>query len=355
MRQAVFDERIDRLAERLRASSVDATLLCSPSNVFYFTGYRGGVMVASADGSVSLFSTMPVSTPVAGRIEVVEKLGRRDAVTMALEYLGNRRISLGYDTLSVETYLNIVKTAPLTSLTPVKDMVYELRQVKSQDELEVLRKACFYASTAVEVAREIISYGTTVADIRRAIADNVYRLGAELAFNPRVSFGEDTFLNMDSPSERSVKQGELVKMAVGVVVEGYVATLSRTYFYGGKPSEKLVKSYTSLLRLKEMVMTLASPWTSAVSIYDKCRAFAIESGLDPATLTSFGRGIGLEDEEPPLINANSADIIREGTVVSIGPDLLLPGRYGISVTDVYRVSADGVELLTDASLELELS
>ncbi|MEM2237792.1 MAG: Xaa-Pro peptidase family protein [Candidatus Caldarchaeum sp.] len=354
MRQAAFEERIDKLAERLRSSSVDAMMLCSPSNVYYFTGYRGGVMVASADGSVILFSTLPVSTSLAGRIEVVERLGRRDAVIMALEYVGNRRISLGYDTLSVETYQTIVKTTPSISLTPLKDLVYELRQVKSPEELEVLRKASLYASSAVEVAREIISYGTTVADIRRAIADNVYRQGAELAFNPRISFGEDTFLNKDSPSDRSVKQGELVKISVGVVVDGYVAPLSRTYFYGGKPSEKLAKSYMSLLRLKEMVKTSASPWTSAVSIYDRCRAFAIESGLDPATLTSFGRGVGLEDEEPPLINANSADIIREGTVMSIGPDLLLPGRYGISVTDIYRVSADGVEPLTDASIELEI-
>ncbi len=355
LRQAVFEERIERLAERLRSSSTDAVLLCSPANIYYFTGYRGGVMFASADGAVNLFSTLPVSTPIAGRVEVVERLGRRDAVVMALEYIGNRRMALGYDTITVETHQAIIKAAPSISLVPFKDIIYELRQIKSQDELVFLRKACNSASTAVDVIREVISSGITVADIRRAVADNVYRSGAELAYNPRISFGDDTFLNINSHAERSLRNGELVKIGLGVVVEGYVAPISRTYFYGGKPSEKLVKAYSLLLKLKEMVRESVAPWSSAVSIYDRCRAFALESGLDPSTLTHFGKGVGLEDEEPPLIHAGSADIIRENTVMSIGPDLLLPGRYGLSVSDVYHISSTGAELLTDASLELELA
>ncbi len=354
MGQAAFEDRIERLIERLRSLSTDAVLLCSPANVYYFTGYRGGIMFASADGTVNLFSTMPVSTPVAGRVGVVEKLGRREAITMALEYIGNRRMAIGYDTMTVETYQAIIKTAPSISLVPLKDTIYELRQIKSQDELAFLRRACRSASTAIDVVREVISSGTTVADIRRAIADNIYRSGAELAYNPRISFGDDTSLNINSRAERSLRNGELVKITLAAVVEGYVAPISRTYFYGGKPPEKLVKAYSLLLRLKEIVRESVAPWSSATLIYDRCRAFAIESGLEPSALTYLGKGIGLEDEEPPLIHAGSSDIIRENTVMSIGPDILLPGLYGLSASDVYHISSEGVELLTDASLELEL-
>jgi Xaa-Pro aminopeptidase len=112
-----------------------------------------------------------------GRLEVVEKLGRRDAFALALDYLGNRRMTLGYDTLSFENYQQLIKTAPSTSLVSAKELLYELRQVKSPEELELLRKGAEIASTALDVAREVITLGTTSSDIRRAIADNVYRSG----------------------------------------------------------------------------------------------------------------------------------------------------------------------------------
>jgi len=351
---AVFERRVEKLAEGLRSSSVDAVILTHPPNVYYFTGFKGGVLVCGADGTISIFSTTPVTTPLAARAEIIERLGRREALTLAFEYIGDRRISLGYDILPIEAYYTLIKTKPSISLKPIKDFIYELRQVKSSEEVENLRKASAIASTAIDVVREVITYGTTVSDIRRALADYVYRMNGELAFNPQISFGDDTFLNINSDNNRELRKGELIKIRVGVVVNEYVAVLSRTYHYGRNPPEKIVKTYNALISLNEMIKKMSTPWSPAVSIYDRCRAFAIESGLEPSALTAYGGGVGLEEVEPPLIVANSVDIMREDTVLSIGPDYLLQGRYGISVSDIYHVSSSGAEPLTEASRELEI-
>jgi Xaa-Pro aminopeptidase len=308
----------------------------------------------ASDGTGTIFSTTPVSTPLVGRLEVVEKLGRRDAFALALDYLGNRRMTLGYDTLSFENYQQLIKTAPSTSLVSVKELLYELRQVKSPEELELLRRGAEIASTALDVAREVITLGTTSSDIRRAIADNVYRSGAELVSNPHIAIGEDTFLHTSSHPNRSIKKGDPVMIRVGVRVGGYTAVLSRTLYYGDNPPDKFVKDYNSLMQLKETIRTAVSPWSSAVSIYDRCRAAALELRLEPSTLTIFGRGVGVEAEEPPILTSGSSDIIRENTVISIGPDLLLCGRYGISDTDMYHVTSSGTKPLTDAEHVLAL-
>jgi Xaa-Pro aminopeptidase len=115
-----------------------------------------------------------------------------------------------------------------------------------------------------------------------------------------------------------------------------------------------VKDYNSLMQLKETIRAAVSPWSSAVSVYDRCRAAALELRLEPSTLTIFGRGVGVEAEEPPILTAGSSDIIRENTVISIGPDLLLYGRYGISDTDMYHVTSSGTKPLTDAEHVLAL-
>ncbi len=349
-----YEGRLDRLAERLRASSVDAVLLQSPANNMYLTGFAGGVLFIASDGTGTIFSSAPVSTPLVGRLEVVEKLGRRDTFALALEYLGNRRMTLGYDTLSFENYQQLIRTAPSTSLVSVKELLYELRQVKSPEELELLRKGAEIASTALDVAREVITLGTTSSDIRRAIADNVYRSGAELVSNPHIAIGEDTFLHTSSHPNKSIKKGHPVMIRVGVRVEGYTAVLSRTLYYGDNPPDKFVKDYNSLMQLKETIRAALSPWSSAVSVYDRCRAAALELRLEPSTLTIFGKGVGVEAEEPPMLTAGSSDIIRENTVISIGPDLLLYGRYGISDTDMYHVTSSGTKPLTDAEHVLAL-
>ncbi|MCS7133450.1 MAG: M24 family metallopeptidase [Candidatus Caldarchaeum sp.] len=354
LNQQVYEERLEKLVSRLRSSSVEAVVLTSPANIYYFTGFRHGVLVVSGDGVASIFSNVPVNTPLAGRISIVEKMGRRDVVQLALEYIGDRRMTLGYDYMTVDTYQSVIKSYPSLSLTSVKDMIFEQRQTKSEGEIELLRKASEIVSTAVDVVREIITDGTTPSDIRRVVADTVYRYGAELSSNPRIEVGEDTFLLNDSPANRGIRQNELIKITVSASVDGYVSYLSRTFFFGGKTPEKIVKSYQQLLRLKDYIKSLLGVWSSAVSIYDRSRAFALEIGLEPTTLTTFGRGLGIEGEEPPFIQSGSPDIIREGTVVSVGPDLLLPGRYGLSVTDVYHVTAKNVVQLTEAETELEI-
>ncbi|MCS6785035.1 MAG: M24 family metallopeptidase [Candidatus Caldarchaeum sp.] len=354
MSPQTFEERLEKLVSRLRASSIEAVVLSSPANVYYFTGVRHGVLTVSGDGVASIFSNAPVNTPLAGRISIVEKLGRRDLFSTALEYIGDRRMTIGYDIMTVDAYQSIIKSYPSFSLTSVKDIVYEQRQTKTPREVELLKKASSIVCTAVDIVREMITDGTTPSDIRRAIADTVYRSGADLAFNPRVSIGDDTFLQSDSPPNHGIRRNQLIRITASAAVEGYVAYVSRTFYYGEKAPDKLVKNYQQLLKLKEYIKSLLGVWSSAVSIYDRGRAYALEIGLEPATLTTFGKGVGIEEEEPPFIQSGSPDLIREGTVLSIGPDLLLPGRYGLSFSDIYHVTAKNIQQLTDAKTDLEI-
>ncbi|MEM0440010.1 MAG: M24 family metallopeptidase [Candidatus Caldarchaeum sp.] len=354
MNPQIYEDRLEKLVTRLRSSSIEVVMLSSPANVFYYTGYSNGVLVVSGDGDVNIFSNVPVSTPLEGRISILEKFGRRDLIPIALEYIGDKRMTLGYDTMPVETYQSIIKTYPSLSLTSVKDIVYEQRQTKSELEIELLKKASSIACLALDISREILTDGTTPSDIRRAIADTVYRAGADLARSPQISFGDDTFLKANSMMTRGIRQKELVKITVYVSYEGYVSHVSRTFYFGGKAPEKIVKHHQQLLKLNEYIKSLLGVWSSAVSIYDRGRAYALEMGFEPSTLTLFGKGIGIEEEEPPFIQAGSADIIRESTVMSIGPELLLPGRYGLSVSDIYHVTSRQITQLTDSDSSLEI-
>jgi len=67
----------------------------------------------------------------------------------------------------------------------------------------------------------------------------------------------------------------------------------------------------------------------------------------------LGHGIGLYPHEAPHLNPNWDDRFEEGDVFTVEPGLYSDElRGGIRLENNYRVTAGGVELLTEFSLSL---
>ena len=61
--------------------------------------------------------------------------------------------------------------------------------------------------------------------------------------------------------------------------------------------------------------------------------------------TASVSGIGLSGHEQPFIIAGSNVVLREGMAFSIEPGIYLPGKWGMRIEDIVRMTADGVEPL----------
>ena len=66
----------------------------------------------------------------------------------------------------------------------------------------------------------------------------------------------------------------------------------------------------------------------------------------------LGHGVGLEIHEQPGFNRSYAQLIPEGSVVTIEPGIYLPGKFGVRIEDCGVVTQAGYDCFTASPHEL---
>ena len=353
-----YDERISRLSELLIENSIDILLLLKPSNILYFTGFGGGgVLLVSSDGSAEL-RVHPIyreraENEASSSVQVVATSPKRDPMQEVFEVLEGRRATVGYDFLSAEGYRDIVSKSPNLLLTPASELVWRLRQIKGEEEIELLRKACEIAAVTLEFVKEFLTVGTTTREIKAAIAEEVFRLGADsLAFGPIIKNGSRTAFPDYTAIDEVVRGDELVIVDLGVAVGGYLSDLCRTFYVGGSPPSNVQHVYEAVLKARQRGVESATSWTSSLAVDENMRLTLREAGFEDSSSNVQGHGIGLEHHEPPLISPYSRDLIPEGAVITLEPAIYLPGKFGVKIEDMYIVRREGLKPIVELSDEI---
>ena len=354
-----FKSRFEKLIETIRAKSISCLLLLNPSNIYYFTGFRGGgVLLVTSDGVATFYTWRPQGTRrnLSEMVDIVQpRRAGGDLAMYVLEELKDRRLTIGYDTLSAETYQKIVKYAQNLLLTPFNETIWEIRQPKSDEEIALLSKACEIAADAVETVKELISAGATVSELKRYVAEEILRSGAEgLAFTPSITVSEDLIYGVQSPVSRMLREGDTVSLKAGAIVEGYHSDISRTFYIGSNPPESLKKTYSKTLEVLAGLEDLSISWSPAVSVYEKVVSALKSADIEASYLDVIGHGIGLDLIEPPDISPASTDILRQGTVLSLGVEILVHEGMGFQFSDMYVVEGKKPRRISKLATELAL-
>ena len=82
------------------------------------------------------------------------------------------------------------------------------------------------------------------------------------------------------------------------------------------------------------------------------RAVITDAGYGEYFTHSFGHGVGVEIHESPNASPASTHPLPPGTVISAEPGIYIPGKLGVRIEDVIRLTEEGCENLTKAPKEL---
>src|SRR5690606_14320433 len=108
-----------------------------------------------------------------------------------------------------------------------------LRQVKDDDELALLRRACDLTAEAFELALGWLRPGLSESDAARRLVADMIDLGADgSAFPPIVAAGPNGARPHHDPGQRPFARGDLITMDFGALVGGYHADMTRTVALG---------------------------------------------------------------------------------------------------------------------------
>ena len=188
------------------------------------------------------------------------------------------------------------------------------------DQKECLIKAGEIARKTRDYAREICKENSKFIDITEKIENKILELGGNPALPVDISVNNiaahDTPLYND---ERVLKKEDLVKVDLGVHVEGYIADTAVTLEINSNKNHKLIEAAENAL--KEAVK-LAVPDTPLFEIGKIIQEKITKSGFTPVkNLSGHGLDKYLVHTPPTVPNYNNNDQtkLKEDMVIAIEP------------------------------------
>lgn len=354
-----FAERRRRIGAGLENRELDAMLVTSPANVRYLTGFTGSNGAVLALPGECVFFTDPryaiqSRREVGCRTQVCKGPILTAVASMAarnrIRRLGFERARLsyeGFDMLRVNMPVN-------ASLEPVAGWLEAHRMLKSQSEIELIRRSVETNSKAFELAARHIRAGMRERDLAAEIDHQMRRLGAEKpSFETIVAAGGRSALPHARPTGAVLKARQLVLIDMGAFQDGYASDMTRMLFLGA-PGARARRLYRAVLEAQLAAIDTVRPGVTAARVDRAARNVLRAYHLDRAFVHSTGHGLGLEIHEPPRIGKKDKTSLAAGMAITIEPGVYLEDAGGIRIEDTVVVTETGCEVLTPTSKELRV-
>lgn len=148
-----------------------------------------------------------------------------------------------------------------------RPFVHEIRVFKSEDELELMRKACEISAIGHNHALQVCRAGMTEAQLEGEIHYTFSKHGARTpSYNTIVGGGENACILHYTENNQPLKSGELVLIDAGAEFQNYAGDITRTFPINGKFSKAQREIYDLVLSTLNKALELFKPGTSVYEV-----------------------------------------------------------------------------------------
>lgn len=348
--------RVNNLREQMKSEGISSFLITSPYNLRYLTGFTGTTGLALIGLEEAFFITDFRYTEQAAKqcvgFEIVKNVG--PILEVVADLVESKNIeNLGFEE-SFVPFKQYVELEGLleVDLIPVSGMVEELREVKDEEEIAIVEKACEIADKAFSHILTYIKPGMTEIQVANELDFYMRSLGASsVSFETIVASGLRSAMPHGVASEKIIEQGDMITIDFGCYYNGYVSDMTRTISLG-EPSDKLREIYNVVKEAQQKVLDVAKPGMTGVELDAVARDYIASKGYSEAFGHSTGHGIGLEIHEGPNVSKLAEKAFVPGNIITNEPGIYLPGIGGVRIEDDMLVTENGIKRLTHSEKEL---
>jgi len=265
--------------------------------------------------------------------------------------LAGAKIALDASGLSPAQYERLKSKLQGAELVDGANLLREIRLVKTEGEVDRIKRATAITEKSMEDALEIARDGITELDLAGMYGYSVAYDGGRVTQN-LIGFRERSAYPNPLPTKYEAKKRDLVRLTLGCTWDHYHSNVSRTAVIG-RPLAKVERRWEAIIAAQDAALDAVKPGAKVSEIYaaaEKELANA-EVSRNPSTM---GHGLGIECNEMPAISKTGEDELLEGMVVNVDIPVLELGWGGIQLEDTILVTSDGFELLTRTDRTLYL-
>lgn len=361
----------ERLSQRLAHEGLDAIVCLSPEAFAYVAGFvvpsqplmrwRQAGVVLRADGQVAFLcvdmeeSTVRAADPEAD-LEVWSEFEGDPMVSLGRLVqrlgLGKARIGIELTYLPVAHHSHLVAAVPSAELVAADRLLTEVRQRKTPEEIELLGRLSRIADTAILDALGSIHVGSTELELAAGLTRSVFDSGGQQIRLMIVATGPRSCLPNVGPTSRTLEIGDVCRVEVFPVIDGYHAGVCRTAVVG-KASAEAERVYRNLVECRSVVLDALRPGVTTRSVYELFRQKF--DALEMPPIAFVGHGIGTDLHEEPYLASFDNGRLEEGMVLGIEPLVYETGHgFGMQIKDMVVIENDGARLLSDVADPTEL-
>ncbi len=364
-----FERRAAGVIERMRDAGLDALVAYSVRNSQGPVAYLGGYEPDLGLHDVSYFLLIPGGSPEAILLtngfwddpaertwvsDVVISYDFGPSLIELLPRAASRIGVAGYHSLPAPVALALKADRPQLEIVDATRLVWEVSKIKSQAELEVIRRCMSIDDEGGRAFLEGVHEGANERDLQIAVGQAVMQAGADgLYYNPQIYSGPNVARGMGMRNDRTLRAGEQVQLDCGAMYRGYRSDLSRVTTVG-RAAPEVLHIMESTAQMYEAMLDALRPGTSGAEVARAGHRSAEANGLGDALYkpTPFhstgllGHGIGCWVHELPDISFDSTDVLEPGMVVVFETILGRPGVGGAKIEDASLVTSGAAERLS---------
>ncbi|MCL4459924.1 MAG: Xaa-Pro peptidase family protein [Chloroflexi bacterium] len=369
-----YRARLARVRQRLVEEELDVMIVNTQENIYYLTGYTTTgywtyqALLLPQDGepmmvvrhfeapNVEAYSWLDGYVSYHDNEDPIQVL----KTTLAKAKLQDKRIGVEKDCqfVTIRHFERLLAALPEAKIKDCSGLIEGSRLVKSEREIEYIRKAAEIASISMAAAIQAVREGTTENDL----AIEAYRAsignGSEYIANPFfVAAGTRSGFAHATWSGGRIQKGDVVYFELAGCVQRYHAALMRTVVVG-QPSEIIDKAAQAAINAVNGAIRTMRPGIMAGEVDQAAREVVSAAGLAECFRHRTGYSIGIA--YPPgwteghIMDLKPGDprMLQAGMVFHLPLVLLVPSVGGIGFSETVLVTKDGCEVLTKADRSL---
>lgn len=358
-----MDELPNARVNRLRAKTLEAKdtamIVASAVNRRYLSGFSGtsGALLLSAERAALLtdFRYQEQAPQQAAGFEVViHGPDMKAKIKEVLESWGVSRLLFEDSHVTYAEHAAWAEALAPIRLAPAGGSLEELRQIKDEDEIAIMREAADVADRAFAHVLGYIRPGVTEMDVAAELEMFMRKAGASgPSFDTIVASGERSALPHGVASRRVIGSGEFVTLDFGAFYQGYCSDLTRTVFVG-EPTDKHREIYAIVKEAQAYALEHLKPGMTGREGDALTRDIIARYGYGDNFGHGTGHGLGMDIHESPRLSATCDTVLQPGMVVTVEPGIYVPGFGGVRIEDDVVMTETGIQILTRSSKELIL-
>lgn len=362
--------RLDDLRGRMAHRGLDAIITTTPENVCYLTGFESqghfafqalvvplegepvSVTRVLEDRGIEVMTWVEQRRPFQDSEDPMEKL----CETLGEFGLHDRRVGCERSSWLFTAPLQerLCELCPRATFLDCSGIIEEGRLVKSEHEIDLMRRAARAAESAIRAGMEAVGPGVSENDVAAEMHYAMIKAGSEWpGLSPFVASGDRCSIGHATWAGRIMGPGDSVFLEAGGCLKRYHAALMRTGFIG-EPGRRFRQGERAVQQAMEATIEAVRPGITAGEADHVNRSLLGEVlpsiGGQQLARSAYSIGIAFSpDWGEGILSFRPGDPtpLQPNMTFHLIPWIQMPGEGAIGFTETIRVTEDGCEVLTE--------